>query len=77
VDSVVDSYSRPYRTFDDLYKLARKGHVDPLEEFNETCEKGERLSSSVCSTSAASAATLWHQLAKGRENSRFRNSWVY
>jgi hypothetical protein len=38
-DSIVDSYNRPPRTFDDVYKLARESQVDPLKEFTEACRE--------------------------------------
>ena len=38
-DSIVDSYSRPPTTFDDVYKVVRETHVDPLKEFTEACRK--------------------------------------
>ena len=38
-DSIVDSYSRPPTTFDDAYKLAREGQVDPLRQFTEACRE--------------------------------------
>ncbi|HEV8724489.1 MAG TPA: hypothetical protein VGW77_28045 [Candidatus Binatia bacterium] len=38
-DSIVDSYRRPPRTFDDVYKVVRETHVDPLKEFTEACRK--------------------------------------
>ena len=36
-DSIVDSYSRPPTPFDDVYKVVRETHVDPLKEFTEAC----------------------------------------
>ena len=42
-DSIVNSYSRPPRTFEDLYKLAREGHVDPLNEFTESCREERKV----------------------------------
>jgi hypothetical protein len=42
-DSIVDSYSRPSATFDDVYKLAREGHVDPLKEFTEACREERQV----------------------------------
>jgi hypothetical protein len=42
-DSIVDSYSRPPATFDDVYKLAREGHVDPLKEFTEACREERQV----------------------------------
>ena len=39
VDSIVDSYSRHPTTFDDAYKLAREGRVDPLRELTEACRE--------------------------------------
>ena len=38
-DSIVDSYSRPPTTFDEVYKVVRETHVDPLKEFTEACRK--------------------------------------
>jgi len=34
-DSIIDCYNRPPRKFEDLYKLMREEHVDPLKEFTE------------------------------------------
>jgi hypothetical protein len=42
-DSIVDSYSRPPRTFEDLYKLMREGHIDPLKEFTEACREERQV----------------------------------
>ena len=42
-DSIVDSYSRPPRTFDDAYKVVREGHVDPLKEFTEACREERKV----------------------------------
>jgi hypothetical protein len=44
VDSIVDSYSRPPKTFDDAYKLAREGRVDPLRELTEAGREEVALS---------------------------------
>jgi hypothetical protein len=38
-DSIIDSYNRPPRKFEDLYKLMREEHVDPLKEFTEACRE--------------------------------------
>ncbi len=38
-DSIIVSYSRPPTTFDDLYKVVRETHVDPLKEFTEACRE--------------------------------------
>ena len=38
-DNIVDSYAGPPRTFEDLYKVVRKDHVDPLKEFTEACRE--------------------------------------
>lgn len=38
-DSIVDLYSRPPITFEDAYKLAREGQIDPLREFTEACRE--------------------------------------
>jgi hypothetical protein len=43
VDSIVDSYGRPPATFDDVYKLAREGHIDPLKEFTEACREERQV----------------------------------
>jgi hypothetical protein len=42
-DSIVDSYRRPPRTVEDLYKLVREQHVDPLKEFTEACREERKL----------------------------------
>jgi hypothetical protein len=39
VDSIVDSYYRSSTTFDDVIKLARESHFDPLKEFTEACRE--------------------------------------
>ena len=41
-DSIIDSYNRPPRTFQDVYKLWHERHVDPLKEFTEACRE-ERM----------------------------------
>lgn len=38
-DSIMDSYNRPPRKFEDLYKLAHEEHVEPLKEFTEACRE--------------------------------------
>jgi hypothetical protein len=38
-DSIIDSYNRPPRKFEDLYKSMREEHVDPLKEFTEACRE--------------------------------------
>ena len=38
-DSIIDSYNRPPIKFDDVYKLWREEHVDPLKEFTEACRE--------------------------------------
>jgi hypothetical protein len=38
-DSIIDCYNRPPRKFEDLYKLMREEHVDPLKEFTEACRE--------------------------------------
>jgi len=38
-DSIIDSYNRPPRKFEDLYKLMREEPVDPLKEFTEACRE--------------------------------------
>ena len=48
-DSIVDSYSRPPRTFDDAYKVVRERHVDPLKEFTEDAEKSKNPCSKIFS----------------------------
>ena len=42
-DSIVDSYSRPPITFEDVYKLARERQVDPLKEFTEACREERKI----------------------------------
>lgn len=36
---ILESYTRPPIKFEDLYKLARDPHVDPLKEFTEACRE--------------------------------------
>ena len=48
-DSIVDSYSRPPRTFEDVYKLAHEGQVDPLKEFTEACREERKIIPTVSS----------------------------
>ena len=38
-ESIVDSYRRPPVTFEDVYKVVRESHVDPLKEFTEACRE--------------------------------------
>ena len=38
-DSIIDSYNRPPIKFEDVYKLWREEHVDPLKEFTEACRE--------------------------------------
>ena len=38
-DSIIDSYNRPPIKFDDVYKVWREEHVDPLKEFTEACRE--------------------------------------
>jgi hypothetical protein len=38
-DNIIDSYNRPPTTFDDVIKLARESHIDPLKEFTEACRE--------------------------------------
>ena len=42
-DSIVDSYSRPPIKFEDVYKLWREEHADPLKEFTEACREERKL----------------------------------
>ena len=42
-DSIIDSYNRPPRKFEDVYKLRREEHVDPLKEFTEACREELKL----------------------------------
>ena len=42
-ETIVESYRRPPVTFEDVYKVVREGHVDPLKEFTEACRE-ERMS---------------------------------
>jgi hypothetical protein len=39
VDSIVDSYHRPPTAIDDVIRLARESHFDPLKEFTEACRE--------------------------------------
>jgi hypothetical protein len=38
-DTIVDSYRHPPVTFEDVYKVVRESHVDPLKEFTEACRE--------------------------------------
>jgi hypothetical protein len=38
-DNIIDSYNRPPTTFDEVIKLARESHIDPLKEFTEACRE--------------------------------------
>jgi hypothetical protein len=38
-ETIVDSYNRPPRTFEDVYKVVREDRVDPLKEFTEACRE--------------------------------------
>jgi hypothetical protein len=38
-DSIIDSYQHPPVTFEDVYKVVRESHVDPLKEFTEACRE--------------------------------------
>jgi len=38
-ETIVDSYRRPPVTFEDVYKVVRESHVDPLKEFTEACRE--------------------------------------
>jgi hypothetical protein len=42
-ESIVDSYNRPPRTFEDLYNEVREGHVDPLKEFTAMCREERKV----------------------------------
>ena len=39
MDTIVDSYNRPPIKFEEVYKVWRKEHVDPLKEFTEACRE--------------------------------------
>jgi len=41
--TIIDSYSRPPITFDDVYKLPREGRMDPLKEFTEACREERKF----------------------------------
>lgn len=41
-DSVLYSYTRPPIRFEDVHKLVREAHVDPLKEFTEACREERR-----------------------------------
>ena len=38
-ETIVDSYNRPPRTFEHVYKVVREDRVDPLKEFTEACRE--------------------------------------
>jgi hypothetical protein len=42
-ESIVDSYNRPPRTFEDLYNEVREGHVDPLRAFTAMCREERKV----------------------------------
>lgn len=42
-DSILDSYNRPPRKFEDLYKLTREEHIDPLKDFTEACREERKV----------------------------------
>jgi len=39
MDTIVDSYNRPPIKFEEVYKVWRKEHIDPLKEFTEACRE--------------------------------------
>jgi hypothetical protein len=41
-ETIVDSYNRPPTTFEDVHKVARERHVDPLKEFTEACREEQK-----------------------------------
>jgi hypothetical protein len=43
METIVDSYNRPPIKFEDVYKLWREEHVDPLKEFTEACRTERKL----------------------------------
>ena len=43
METIVDSYNRPPIKFEDVYKVWRKEHVDPLKEFTEACREELKL----------------------------------
>lgn len=38
-ETIVDSYRHPPVTFEDVYKVVRESHIDPLKEFTEACRE--------------------------------------
>ena len=40
---IFESYTRPPINFEDLYKLARDPHVDPLKEFTDACREERKV----------------------------------
>ena len=38
-ETIVDSYSSPPIKFEEVYKVWRKEHIDPLKEFTEACRE--------------------------------------
>jgi hypothetical protein len=43
METIVDSYNRPPIKFEDVYKVWRKEHIDPLKEFTEACREELKL----------------------------------
>ena len=43
METIVDSYNRPPIKFEDVYKVWRKEHIDPLKEFTEACRDERKL----------------------------------
>ena len=43
MDTIVDSYNRPPIKFEEVYKVWRKEHIDPLKEFTEACREELKL----------------------------------
>jgi hypothetical protein len=43
METIVDSYNNPTIKFEDVYKVWRKEHIDPLKEFTEACREELKL----------------------------------
>jgi hypothetical protein len=43
METIVDSYNHPPIKFEDVYKVWRTEHIDPLKEFTEACREELKL----------------------------------
>jgi hypothetical protein len=42
-EAIVESYSRPPTTFENVFKFDREGRVDPLKEFTDACREERKV----------------------------------